>query len=330
MISVLLPLYNAEKTIKACIESILNQSLRDFELIIINNNSTDTGTEITQEFSIQDKRIKILHERNQGISYALNKGIKNAQYQYIARIDADDEMLPNRLQMQFDFLESNPQIDLISGLAKVDPNHCLKGFQNYIQQLNLWLSEDELYVHRFVESPFPHPSVMFRKKLMEKFGLYSTNTSIPEDYELWLRFYENNVRMAKLNQEVIVWRDLPNRLTRNHQAYHSESFDQIRIFYLKKHLEKIKLNKPIIAIGDGKLARRKIKKMINSGIPIAAMLGFKSNSNSFIPTYSYDQISSAENFFFISIVSNRGKFSEIRSFLESKNYTIEKDFILAS
>ena len=332
MISVILPIFNSDKTLSKAIESVLDQSFTDFELIVIDNNSTDRSVEIITDFQKRDSRIQFIHERNQGIAYALNSGLKKSKFNFVARIDADDQMFPDRLEKQMNYLKEFREIDLVSGKVKYKNESSVKstnGLIQFVEQINSWKSTEEIFHHRFVESPIIHPSVMLRKTLFERYGNYSTQ-NIPEDYELWLRLFHEGVRMAKIDDYVVEWTDSSNRLTRTNPNYSPLAFDRVRVFYLKKWLEKIKPIHPIYAIGDGKMARRKIKMMLDFGIQIQGMVGFLNNSDTFLPTISYHEIPIAGDYFFISLVSNRGKFNEVKEFLIDKNYEIEKDFILAS
>ena len=116
-ISVLISVFNGESFIRDSINSILNQSFKNFELIIVNDGSSDNTLNILNSFS--DERIVILNQNNTGLSVALNNGLAISTGKYIARLDADDFAFPNRLQLQYDFMESNPDYVLCGGFADV-------------------------------------------------------------------------------------------------------------------------------------------------------------------------------------------------------------------
>src|SRR4030042_490431 len=117
MVSVFLPVYNGSKTVKRAVESILSQTFKDFEFLIINDGSKDDTPEILDSFD--DNRIRILHQENRGLVFSLNRGVKNSQCKYIARMDADDIALPDRLQKQVDFMEKNPSVGILGTAARV-------------------------------------------------------------------------------------------------------------------------------------------------------------------------------------------------------------------
>ncbi|MDD4353774.1 MAG: glycosyltransferase family A protein, partial [Candidatus Nanoarchaeia archaeon] len=117
-ISVIMSAYNTERYIAEAIESILNQTFKDFEFIIIDDGSTDDSLKIIKRYVKKDRRIKLIHnKKNIGLTKSLNKGLKIAKGQYIARMDADDISLPQRFQIQYDFLEKNKDIFLIGTTA---------------------------------------------------------------------------------------------------------------------------------------------------------------------------------------------------------------------
>ncbi|MDB5017639.1 MAG: hypothetical protein JWQ84_2471, partial [Mucilaginibacter sp.] len=115
-ITVLMPAYNAGKYIREAVASVLEQSFTDFELLIINDGSTDDTVKIIRSFN--DSRIVLLNQENKGIAQALNRGLANAHAPYIARFDADDICLPNRLKTQYDFITAYPEYSVIGSAAE--------------------------------------------------------------------------------------------------------------------------------------------------------------------------------------------------------------------
>lgn len=331
-VSVLLPFHNAQKTLVAAVDSVALQEVSfAFEIVLVNNASTDESTEIADALSKKYNNIRILNEPRKGIAFALNTGLKNIHAKYVARMDADDISLPGRLRKQHDFLEQNPEFGLVSGLIRFgESEDHATGFKQYVKQLNAWQTEDDLYRYRFVESPFAHPSVMFRYALITKFGLY-TEQPEPEDYELWLRWMQQNVPMKKLDDEVLQWHDSPERLSRSHENYSSEAFDRVRYRYLAEWLKpRLSALPPIYAWGGGKLATRKLKLLESlAGFKTAGIIDLKEKPGSALPHIHFSNIPAPGQIFIISMVSNRGRYREIEDFLTRKGYVPEKDFVLA-
>lgn len=331
-VSVLIPFYNAEETLVAAVESVASQTVSfPFEIVLVDNASTDTSPEIARSLAKKYNNITLVYEARQGISFALNTGLKNVRGKYVARMDADDVSLPGRLQKQHDFLDRNPEFGLVSGLVKFVSNlPDATGYKQYVKQLNAWQTEEELYRYRFVESPFAHPSVMFRHELVTRFGPY-TEQPEPEDYELWLRWFKQNVRMKKLDDYVLEWHDSPRRLTRSHENCSPEALDRVRYRYLAEWLKpRLSSLPPVYVWGGGKLATRKLKLLEPlAGFKTAGIIDLKSKPASAIPHIHFSDIPAPGKIFIISMVSNRGRYLEIENFLTRKGYVFERDFVLA-
>lgn len=159
-ISVVMPVYNGEKFLAEAIESILNQTMLDFELIIVNDKSTDSSVSIAKKYANQDKRIRIIDNKyEKGLSGALNTGLDATEGLYIARADADDILRPHRLKTQFDFLESNKNIDIVGGGYRTFGNATEKEIFHPSSSLEI--------ARKFLTNTyFCHPTVMFRKSLL--------------------------------------------------------------------------------------------------------------------------------------------------------------------
>ena len=191
-ISVIMPVYNnAEKYTKEAIESILNQTFTDFEFIIVYDPSFDNSL-INIINSYSDARIRIIENKKRiGLVKSLNKALRYAHGEYIARQDADDISLPNRLELQLDFLEKHPEVALLgTGIYVIDENG------NEIEKRIMHPSPKKslLKGNRFI-----HGSVMFRKSVIDELGAYNELFKNSEDYELWLRISQkydvNNLTM---------------------------------------------------------------------------------------------------------------------------------------
>jgi glycosyltransferase involved in cell wall biosynthesis len=200
MISVILPVFNGEKYIKEAIESILLQSFTNFELVIIDDGSTDKSLEIIKSFS--DDRIKVLrNESNSGLIYSLNRGLSEAKGKYVARMDADDIACPERLRTQFEFMENNPDIGLCGTFVKRFGSILRRGL------LKVPVENDEIKANSLFFCSFVHPTVMFRRELILKHGLnYSEDFKGTEDYNLWVEMIGKGVRTANIPKLLLKYR----------------------------------------------------------------------------------------------------------------------------
>ncbi|MCU0435799.1 MAG: glycosyltransferase [Bacteroidia bacterium] len=208
-ITVLLPVYNSGDLVAQTIESILAQTFTDFELLIINDGSTDHSASIVAQFT--DSRIRFIHnEKNIGLIATLNKGAILARGRYIARMDADDIALPQRLEKQSAFLDANPQVAVAA--SWVD-------FINTDGEVTgQWDTDRHTVTETDIRRIMPgtnciaHPSVMIRTEIVQQF-LYSDAQKGAEDYDLWLRMMAAGKRIAKLPEVLLHYRIHPASIT---------------------------------------------------------------------------------------------------------------------
>ena len=179
-ISVILPVYNEEKNIIKCVNSILSQSLKNFELIIINDGSTDSTHNKLIDLINNDKRIIYIKQNNKGLSKSLNTAISKCKGEYIARIDADDISNKDRLKIQSIFLDKNKGIDIVVSNALIKKNILF-------YKTKMPIEKDLCKTHLLFSNPFIHSSIMFKASCVESYFFYKENIEYGEDYELWAR-----------------------------------------------------------------------------------------------------------------------------------------------
>ena len=168
LVSVIIPCYNAEKYLRESVESIINQSYPNLEIICIDDCSTDSTLAILEELASRDARVKVLHNsRNMKIASSLNRGLEYSTGEYIARMDADDIALPKRIEKQVDYLEKNKETDICgTWCEKIDSEG------KHIGKIIYPLLHDDLKVMLLFNSCFAHPTVMFRRTVYQSVGEY--------------------------------------------------------------------------------------------------------------------------------------------------------------
>lgn len=208
MVSVIMSVYNAEKYLEEAIVSILNQTYKNFEFIIINDGSTDNSLSIIEQYQKQDKRIFLINRNNKGLVVSLNEGINQAVGKYIVRMDADDISLPTRVEKQVKFMENNLDIG-VCGTA-------ITGF-GYNLKKNIYrysLSDDMLKTQLLFSSIFAHPTVIMRKELFLNYNLYyKEKYKHAEDFGLWIEMAKYT-KFANLKEALLKYRILENSVTR--------------------------------------------------------------------------------------------------------------------
>jgi glycosyltransferase involved in cell wall biosynthesis len=187
LVSIVLPVFNGEKYISEAIESVLEQSFKDFEFIIINDGSTDTTPRILDKMCSRDYRVRVLSGPNVGYALALNKGVACASGLFIARMDSDDICLPERLERQVTYLQANADCVVVgSSLLLIDFEGATVGVRKYP------IKHDDIDAAHIggLGAHLAHPATMFRKTYFDKVGGYRPKFEPAEDLDLWLRLAE--------------------------------------------------------------------------------------------------------------------------------------------
>ena len=221
-ISVLLPVYNAEKYISEAVASILSQTYTNFELIILDDGSTDRSMSIIQGFN--DSRIRIAsNESNSGLIYTLNKGLKLAKGEYIARMDADDISLPTRFEKQVEFLDAHPEVGVLGTNYET--------FGKESKKSNLFCLNNEIRVVKYFENPICHPSVMIRKAVIEANNIAYRNDFLHmEDWGFWMDL-SKHTELRNLPETLLKYRlEGQNITVKNHESLKARMFKLYQTF----------------------------------------------------------------------------------------------------
>ena len=200
-VSVVMSAYNGECFLREAVESILDQSFRDFEFIVINDGSTDGSAAMLDSYQRNDPRVRVYHQENSGLVESLNRGCKLARGKYIARMDADDIALRNRLMYQVEFMEKHPEVGVVGGAIEVI-NASGKSLQP-----DRHPCEDHEINQALLrgDTPLVHPTVLMRKDALVSVGGYRKVVLDSEDYDLWLRIADH-WKLANLDVPVLKYR----------------------------------------------------------------------------------------------------------------------------
>jgi glycosyltransferase involved in cell wall biosynthesis len=264
LISVILPVYNGAQYLSNAIESILNQTLDNFEFIIINDGSIDNSIEIIEHYANIDSRIIIIDRGNKGLIYTLNEGIEKSMGEYIARMDQDDISMENRLELQYAYMSDNG-LDICGGnYIEIDAN------SKEICHRKVFQKDYEIFLAMATSVPFPHPSVMIKTEFLNlnclTYGMNGYRHA--EDLDLWMNMHKCNARFGNIDLDILKYRILPTSMSRaNIKNIRSESGRQFDKFIksnkseLKKTFENI-LNKKTIDKGLQKLLIKTILRYV--------------------------------------------------------------------
>jgi len=330
-VSVVLPFYNASKTLSAALQSISDQDYTDFECLMVDNNSSDGSRGIAAEWEGLDSRFSLLSEQMQGVMFASNRGCKAARGAYIARMDADDVAHSNRIRLQCEFLDKHANYGAVAGLVKhVGDPETSGGFKRFVEWSNSLVSYEEIYNRRFIEAPVVNPTAMWRRETMEKYGLYLSG-DFPEDYEMWLRWLDQGVRMAKVPEVVLDWHDSEGRLTRTDPIYSDRAFYEIKSRYLARYLAAYNPFHPHVAIwGASRISRRRAKILEQHGVCIDTYIDTKRSRQLDRKLIYYEDLPESGSMFILTYIRQMDNRERIQDFLESRGYEEGKNYLLVS
>ena len=329
--SVLLPFRDAAGTLDAAIASIAAQTHRDWELLLVDNASDDESMAIVEGWKARDPRIRVIAEPAVGIAHALNAGLRHATAPLIARMDADDIAHPERLARQVAFMNEHPETGVLGTRTRFETTVVRSsGMRWFVEWQNAILSPREHYLKRFVDAAVAHPTVMFRRELVERLGGYDTGP-VPEDHELWLRWMHHGVRFAKLPEELLTWNDHPQRLSRTHKNYGRSAFFATKALWLARwYQRKYNNERPVIIAGSSPMCRERARLLEARGMRVDAFTDVRPRK---VPGYAWiphDRLPPSGEAFVVSFISQRGTGDRIAEFFASRGLLEGEDFILAA
>ena len=268
MISVIMPVYNCEKYLSESIESILNQTYRDFEFNILNDGSNDRTSEILHMYANKDDRINLIERENRGVVESLNELVGFSKGEYIARMDADDIALKSRLEEQLNYCNENPDVDILFSNIKV--------FGSYEQE-QMKSIEETHNTPNFKKRDFfegkllCHPTAFIKKEVFEKIGLYNPEYKYCEDLELWMRGYRNGINIKKIDKVLLKYRKHPEAKTFNERNDYIVDIIRMRFEYKKDWLDEVENGFFIWGAGP---TGEKILQMLKKTEYIGKLVGF--------------------------------------------------------
>ena len=268
-VSVVLPVYNGETTLEEALDSVLAQSLKDLELIVVDDGSTDATPEILDRWANRDSRIRPFFRPHEGVVSTFQAGIREATTSLIARMDADDRMHRDRLFLQKEYLDHHPEIQVVGSHIEGFPETAMtEGMRLYLEWQNGLLTHEEIARGLYEELSLSNPALMMRKETALAFGPCREG-DFPEDYDMLLRMRDGGVRFGKIPRVLHTWRIDQNSLTRRDRRYRKEAFDRIRYEYLLKDPFLHSGRDPVFW-GAGRATRRRSDILIQKGVvPVA-------------------------------------------------------------
>lgn len=330
IISVLMSARNGERHVAEAVKSVLDQSLREFEFVVTDHRSSDGTPEILASFAAADERLKIFRFEADSFVDCLNFGLGKCNGKYVARFDCDDLMHEDRLRLQKEYLDTHPQIGIVGSRVEMfAEDGVMEGYSRYEKWINTLLEPEEIVREMFIESPMPNPSVMVRREIFEGLGGYK-DFGWPEDYDFYLRAMLAGVKMSKIDQPLLRWRDHSNRITRNHPRYSRKSFLKVRACYLARIIGK----RGTVLQGGGTTGRIFGKYLKQYGVRLEALLDVNQRrigeKKIGLPVHAMEDMPRFKGKVLLSAVSSWGARELIRQEALKHGFTEGEDFFCCS
>ncbi|MBV8517403.1 MAG: glycosyltransferase [Acidobacteria bacterium] len=315
-VSIVMPFRDAAATLPECIASIEAQTFRDFEVVAIDDRSHDDSAALCRRAGF-----RVLAAN--GLVDALNTGLAAARGTFIARMDADDVMHPERLAAQLELIERGGH-DVVATQVELFPDDAIgAGYREYIRWQNAVLTPEDVDANLYVESPFAHPSVLMRR------GFAYANGAFPEDYELWLRLHAEGRSTAKVPRVLLRWRESATRASRTDPRYARAAFDRLRARYLARD-PRVANAQRIVIWGAGQLSRRRVRLLVDQGIRFDAWVDIDPRKIGRqlwgIPIHPHDWLAEQRTFVLIYVTNHHAR-DWISETLTGWGYRIGHDFL---
>lgn len=265
-LSVLLPYRDVASTLDEAIASVLAEREVPLELVAIDDGSRDGGAATVAAWAARDRRVVPVAGAGEGIARALARGLAAARGTFVARMDGDDVSLPGRFGAQLDALSRAPRVAAVGGRVRAFPDDAVQdGMRRYVAWMNALVTPGEHARDVFVEAPLCHPSVTMRRDALDRAGGYR-DVDWPEDYDLWLRFDAAGWELAKVDQEVLCWRQRPGSLTFSDPRYSLERHRALKARFLAPRLGALARGRALACWGAGPTGRRLARALEQEGV----------------------------------------------------------------
>lgn len=321
-----MPCRNAAATLNQAVESILNQSFRDIELLVWNDGSIDESPKLLEDFAAGDARVRIVGDVRVGLIEALSCLAARSSSPLLARMDADDISLPRRFTAQIDYLDARPDIALCGCCHETIGDTGGSGRARYDAWINSLLEPEDIRRELFVECPIAHPTFMMRRAAFEAVGGYR-DCPWPEDYDLIIRLAEQRFELGKVGETLFQWRNHAARTSLNDPRYGEIAFRALKRHYLKR-THGHRLNK-MFQWGAGDVGKRWLQEWReirpNAVVDIhPRKVGTRIHGYDIIAP---EQLPSPGEAFVVVTVGARGARDDIRSRLNPKGWREGEDYL---
>jgi len=328
LVSILTPFKNTERFLDECLRSILQQTYTHWELLIIDDHSSDGSYNLVENFAKNDSRIKLLSNDGRGIIDALRLAYKQSSGQMITRMDSDDIMLPNKLEILVNNLKGYGKKHVAVGLVEYfNANGVGAGYKSYELWLNKLTKTGDNYNEIYKECVIPSPCWMIYREDLDACGAFNPNV-YPEDYDLTFRFYKHGFKCIPCDKIIHKWRDYSTRTSRTHEHYVQNHFTTLKV----QHFLDIDYNssKTLVIWGAGTKGKLMANLFLERHIPFKWICDNPNKIGKDIygkELLNFDALATISNPQSLITVANKQAQKEIRVYLDNLNLKPFKDYI---
>jgi len=334
VVSVILPVRNARSWLRQAVDSILSQTFERLELLVVDDHSDDGSI---GQLPGDDPRLRVLRNPGRGVSSAFNVGFAQSRGEFIARMDADDIALPERLETQLHYLRTYSDIDICGACVEIfvddgaDGAAPAGGNRRYQAWLNACRSPEAIRRELFIESPIPNPTALFRRDALQQLGAYG-DPDWPEDYDLFLRADRSGMRMGKPDGVLLRWREHGQRLTRQNPRYEWARFQAAKAHHLARG--RLATLSSVVIWGAGPSGRLMHDLLSAEGMAVSAFLDVHprrvGGEKRGVPVWSVDRVGELEAHFILVAVGAAGARARIRDFLAERGREEGRDYLFVA
>lgn len=325
-VSIILPCWNAADTLPECLDSVRMQTWQDWELVAVNDGSTDATLAVLNEYAARDSRIRVLDLPKVGIVDAPMRGVEMLFGEYLARMDADDVMHPERIAKQVALLDSTPDVAICGTHVWHMGLPAGEGRQRYLDWINAFSDHASINREFFVECPIANPTAMMRREEFDTIGGYQDH-GWAEDYDLFMRFLLNGDRFAVVPEPLLGWRHSALRVSMNDDRYSLANFRAVKCHYLKQLYPQV--TTAFFQWGAGDVGKQWLREWDRKKPEAVVDINPRKFGKTIhdVPVISPEQLPKPGMAFTVVAVGAPGAREEIREWFESRNYEELRDFL---
>lgn len=327
LISILIPFKNTGAFLTECLDSIIDQSYSKWELIIVDDHSTDSSYDLVKSYGEKESRILLLKNKGHGIINALKLAFAHSKGEYVTRMDSDDIMYKQKLETLLHNLQSNGKRCVATGLVSYFSETGIgDGYRKYEQWLNALTSKGKNYSEIYRECVIPSPCWMLHRDDLLAIDAFNP-TRYPEDYDLTFRFYEFKYKVIPCNKVLHYWRDHSSRASRTDENYAENSFIDIKLHYFLK-LD-YSSTRPLVVWGAGQKGKTLAKKLIALDIAFEWICDNPKKIGKHIygkELKPFEYLTALQAPQSIISVANQKEQKDIRSYFKTKNMFPMRDY----